>query len=967
MELCNMDKSWVWLPRNSLEYEKGATDFVYGSARRLGDPPNLFCPCLDCRNLCPTTSHSSRSSGDSGAAFFDGDDNTQAKNDNADQSDNADHHEEDSEFMKKLKDAETPLYSSCSKYTKVSAIMGLYQIKVKSGMSENYFDQLLKIVHDMLPGDNVLPTSTDAMKKFLKGTFNLTEEWQKHSVLMQMGCAWRSAKSRLLQKIRLAKTKGEIRDLKPSNIHNESAWFKWVKIRTGKAFKERSEKYKAMRKQQILHTTSRKGMVRLADEMEQIKSVDSEIGSNSNVSLKENAVSQILGKDKSGRIRGMGRGVTATKLAFLQARDAHVQKIEAQHAELVSEVADLRHMVRDLTKEKRDDGANSDTTDEPRCQLLDWYLDADVVVAEGKLCSVEPSYKIGRMPIGPNGSAVLVTSVSDKNASLWRPTTTVNKIGQTVGTKIAWPFDKLIVDSMDSSTRNKGADASDAESESESDFSKEESNGAGVSFNKGGGTTSSKGARTSGSKEVEPTKESSPKSASNSSNNSNLAKKKCFLIDCSGSGKTVAEGRVMSTNPNDTVHCHPLGPNASKVWVDICLIGDARVWRRTSEFQIVADALGYNKILMHRDDCEKTAFITGRGTYCYRVMPFGLKNAGATYQRLVNEIFAEQLGVTMEVYIDDMLVKSLQASDHIQHLKNASTFWILIRGGILRSVGLPRGENVEVSQGHEEARVHRKEMTDGERVEIYHALLVKSIYGKLRKHTTAEVSSLFSVPLQTVQRIWRRVKNNTNGEVVDVSHKRKGNCGRKKMQIDLDRLADSPLHRRKILRSLAASLDVSTGVLFRHLKEELIKRHTNAIKPSLREGNMKARLEFCVSMLDSSTLHDNPKFVDMYNIVHIDEKWFYMTKKTETYYLLAIEEEPQRTCQSKNYIGKVMFLAAMARPRFDTEGNETFSGKIGVFPFVTMQRAQRRSRNREAGTLELKPMTSIKREDIKEF
>ncbi|CAE6199218.1 unnamed protein product [Arabidopsis arenosa] len=258
-------------------------------------------------------------------------------------------------------------------------------------------------------------------------------------------------------------------------------------------------------------------------------------------------------------------------------------------------------------------------------------------------------------------------------------------------------------------------------------------------------------------------------------------------------------------------------------------------------------------------------------------------------------------------------------------------------------------------------------MTDGERVEIYHALLARSVNGKLRKHTRAEVSSLFSVPLQTVQRIWRWAKNNTNGEVVDVSHKRKGNCGRKKMQIELDRLADIPLHRRKTLRSLAASLDVSTGVLFRHLKEGLIKRHTNAIKPSLREGNMKARLEFCVSMLDSSTLHDNPKFVDMYNIVHIDEKWFYMTKKTETYYLLPIEEEPHRTCQSKNYIGKVMFLAAMARPRFDTKGNETFSGKIGVFPFVTMQPAQRRSRNREGGTLELKLMTSIKREDIKEF
>ncbi|XP_048605779.1 uncharacterized protein LOC125583196 [Brassica napus] len=69
---------------------------------------------------------------------------------------------------------------------------------------------------------------------------------------------------------------------------------------------------------------------------------------------------------------------------------------------------------------------------------------------------------------------------------------------------------------------------------------------------------------------------------------------------------------------------------------------------------------GYNQILMHPDDREKTAFITDRGTYCYKVMPFGLKNAGATYQRLVNRMFVDQLGKTMEVYIDDMLVKSLK-------------------------------------------------------------------------------------------------------------------------------------------------------------------------------------------------------------------------------------------------------------------------------------------------------------------
>ncbi|CAL2256238.1 unnamed protein product [Prunus armeniaca] len=59
---------------------------------------------------------------------------------------------------------------------------------------------------------------------------------------------------------------------------------------------------------------------------------------------------------------------------------------------------------------------------------------------------------------------------------------------------------------------------------------------------------------------------------------------------------------------------------------------------------------GYNQIMMNEDDKAKTFFIIERGTYCYKVMPFGLKNARAIYQRLVSK--------TMEVYVDDMLVKA---------------------------------------------------------------------------------------------------------------------------------------------------------------------------------------------------------------------------------------------------------------------------------------------------------------------
>ncbi|XP_065026156.1 uncharacterized protein LOC135650602 [Musa acuminata AAA Group] len=77
---------------------------------------------------------------------------------------------------------------------------------------------------------------------------------------------------------------------------------------------------------------------------------------------------------------------------------------------------------------------------------------------------------------------------------------------------------------------------------------------------------------------------------------------------------------------------------------------------------------GYNQIRMAPQDQENTAFITSRGVYCYKVMPFGLKNAGATYQRMVDKLFKHQLGRNIEVYVDDMIMKSKTASTHLADL-----------------------------------------------------------------------------------------------------------------------------------------------------------------------------------------------------------------------------------------------------------------------------------------------------------
>jgi len=65
----------------------------------------------------------------------------------------------------------------------------------------------------------------------------------------------------------------------------------------------------------------------------------------------------------------------------------------------------------------------------------------------------------------------------------------------------------------------------------------------------------------------------------------------------------------------------------------------------------------YNQIWMNPPDEEKIAFTTGQGIYCYKVMLFGHKNAGATFQHMVNKVFKDLIRNTIEVYVDDMLVK----------------------------------------------------------------------------------------------------------------------------------------------------------------------------------------------------------------------------------------------------------------------------------------------------------------------
>ena len=78
---------------------------------------------------------------------------------------------------------------------------------------------------------------------------------------------------------------------------------------------------------------------------------------------------------------------------------------------------------------------------------------------------------------------------------------------------------------------------------------------------------------------------------------------------------------------------------------------------------------GYSQIKLDETDQEKTSFVTSQCLFCYKVMLFDLKNAGTTYQRLINKMFAHQIRRNVQVYVDDMLVKSQWEDDHLDNLK----------------------------------------------------------------------------------------------------------------------------------------------------------------------------------------------------------------------------------------------------------------------------------------------------------
>ncbi|XP_042051355.1 uncharacterized protein LOC121796606 [Salvia splendens] len=242
-------------------------------------------------------------------------------------------------------------------------------------------------------------------------------------------------------------------------------------------------------------------------------------------------------------------------------------------------------------------------------------------------------------------------------------------------------------------------------------------------------------------------------------------------------------------------------------------------------------------------------------------------------------------------------------------------------------------------------------------------LLQRSKAGVLPRGSFTEAAKRFNIHKRTALRIWQISKQQIDrGEPVMMQGKATGYQHKDKLMQDEEKFRNLSMLERSTIRKVASKMEVSKTTIGRFIKSNQLKPHTSVVKPILTESNKIARMKWCLAHIQPTLADGKLLYHSMHNIVHIDEKWFYMTKTSDRYYLLPDEDVPYRSCKFKRFITKVMFMVAVSRPLIGSDGETIFDGKVGLFPFTKEVLVKRSSKNRPKGTIETKPIQSINKE-----
>ena len=130
------------------------------------------------------------------------------------------------------------------------------------------------------------------------------------------------------------------------------------------------------------------------------------------------------------------------------------------------------------------------------------------------------------------------------------------------------------------------------------------------------------------------------------------------------------------------------------------------------------------------------------------------------------------------------------------------------------------------------------------------------------------------------------------------------------------------------------------------LHQDVCRVHTSSLKPTLTDENKVSSMELALSFIDKN---DTSKFEQMEDLIHINEKWFYLTKDGQCFIIVADKAEPYRHVQHKSFLTEIMFLCVVARPRYDTNKNAWSDGKIGIWPIRKWEPAKQSSKKHAKG------------------
>ncbi|ETV72673.1 hypothetical protein H257_12418 [Aphanomyces astaci] len=242
----------------------------------------------------------------------------------------------------------------------------------------------------------------------------------------------------------------------------------------------------------------------------------------------------------------------------------------------------------------------------------------------------------------------------------------------------------------------------------------------------------------------------------------------------------------------------------------------------------------------------------------------------------------------------------------------------------------------------------KKKLIDAERHSIYETLLERSVRGELPYGCITQAARKFQCTCKTIAIVWNRGR---------LSLRDGRNTNRKCVLTDEEiehAVKLVPLQARQTMRTLAAQSGVMKTTIIRQMQRaKPLMRKTSHSKPYLTDANALGRVQYALSFIKPTS--KGTIFDSMH--AHVDEKCSFFTTVKKRYYAYEDEDLPTRQFKFNRYITKVMFLAAVARPRYDYHNKCIFDGKIGVWPFVENVLAKENSRNRPKCTPLLVPQT----------